>query len=115
MSSWYDYAFGAPAPPGPPPHTQHLGDVLSDPLPFLPRTACEANELVSDYLGDLMVRAQTEYYPEIEAAALAASYTTLAISGAALLLGRVLGGERWILSVLYLLASLVGAAGMSKE
>lgn len=105
----YQTLFGAEPPP---PAPSLFAKVFADPASVVPRTACEADIFVGDFLAELSLTAKEEL-TEGKVAAMAASITTLAIIGAVLLLGRLVGGDKWMLSVLYLLAGLSGAAGIS--
>ena len=111
MAAWlYDSLFGDVASEAPPPSL--FDRAFSDPASLLPKTVCEADQLLADFLGELTLTASEEL-PEVRAAALAASITTLATAGSVLCFGRIVGGHGWILSTLYLVAGLVGGAGMS--
>lgn len=103
----YESIFGAPPPP--PSIAEQLSESLSDPRSILPDSCCGAHTLFDSYLGQLTLRAQADL-PAAQAAMQTASTTTLAIAGTILLLGRLVGGERWVLSALYTLAGLATAA-----
>ena len=77
---------------------------------LIPQTFCDADALLNDYLTLLLELRLEIDVADLKAAALTASTTTLAVLGAALLFARIIGGERWILSMISLVAGLAGAA-----